>query len=189
MFAVRDRDERLVAREIGHVRGLPMRVDELRRRVVVEHIDGGPLLGAGAAENGEARAEGEPGAVRGREVLRDRLAAPARERLTHPVAELVALGVVEPPDVRPVRIEPARDPIAGALGAVGHLAMGTAAAVPRIDLETSVGVREIEEPIRVVAGPRRKSEPRRAVPSPPGCLRGDRSMHRTHHEQARERGW
>ena len=162
-----------------------MLVDESRRLALAKDVDRGALVAARSAEHGEARSRNEPRAIRRREVGGDRLAGAAGERRADPAAELVPLLVVEPPDVLTRGIEPARDAEPRAFRAIGDLTMPIRPAIPRVDLETSARVREIDEPIGFIPRPCRESKPRRAVATLPRDLGrgkglGDRHEYRVY---------
>src|SRR2546427_13202128 len=147
-----------------------MLVDELRRLPVAKHIHRRAVVAPRSPEHDEARSRSEPGAVRGRELGRDRFAGPANEWRADPAAELVPLLVVEPPDALAGWVEPARHPVSRAFDAIRDAAMPIHPAIPRVDLEASARVREVDEPVGIVTRPRRESEPRRAVTTLPGDL-------------------
>src|SRR6267378_919524 len=161
VFGVRDRNEALVAREVGDGRALRMLVDESRRLAVAEHIHRRAVVAPRSPEHGEARSRSEPRAVRGRELGRDRLGGPAYKWRADPAAELVPLLVVEPPDALAGWVEPARHPVSRAFDAIRDPTMPIHPAIPRVDLEASPRVRDIDEPGGSVTCPRRESEPGR----------------------------
>jgi hypothetical protein len=80
-----------------------------------------------------------------------RLAALGRgERLADPGAELVAVGVVEPPDPLAVR---GRRGVQGAVGPVGDAPVLVRRAVPGVHLPDTAGVGDVDVGFGGVAGP------------------------------------
>jgi len=183
VLAVRDRDERLVAREVGDVRALWVCVDSPRRSAVLQDVDRRALVAARATEDGDRSTDGEPAAVRRGEVNGERGARAARERLAPPMAELVPLRVVEPEDVLPARVEPRWNSEAGALGPVGQLAACPGTAIPGVDLELPALVGDVHDAVRVIAGPRRESETCRVEPLAPRRLGRDARPRHGHRDR------
>jgi len=110
----------------------------------------------GAADDGEAAADLEPGRV-GRGHAGGRVdVRTAGERLTHPDAELVAVGVGEPPHLFAVRGQRA---VAGPVRPVGHLAAFAGGAVPGVQLEGAGGVADVEAPVGGVRRPVGQRDP------------------------------
>ena len=109
-----------------------------------------------------------PGRPRGRR----RRPAPPGERLGPPDAELVAVGVGEPPDGLAVRAERGHQ---RAVGPVGHLAVLVGLPVPRVLLDDAADVGGVEAAVRGVLRPVRQGDPRRAEPGLPagGDLGGE----------------
>src|SRR5439155_26053347 len=98
-----------------------------------EHARGAAVVRG--ADRGDRPADRHPGRVTGGHTghrgLRSLTVWPAGERLTYPLTELVAVGVVEPPDVLAVRADRG---VPGAVGPVGDLAVQVGGAVPGVDL-------------------------------------------------------
>ena len=180
VLAVRDRDERLVAREAGDVRVLRVRVDPPWPGAVAEHEDGRPFAVARAPEDAEGSSDREASAVRRGEVGGDHRCHATRERLSTPVAQLVALRVVEPEDLLACRIGLRRDAVARPLRTIGEAATRAAPAIPRVDLELSALVGDVDDAIGRVAGPRREPEPRRAEPPTPRGFGRDARLRQRH---------
>ena len=142
-------------------------VDRRRVGVPVDHPGGPagrrePQLAAvvgRAADRDQRAADLEPGGV-GRFDLRDGDGVrAAREGLRVPDAELVAVGVGEPPDGLAVRAERAHQ---RPVGAVGHLAALVGLAVPGVLLDDAADVGGVEAAVRGVVRPLRQGHPRGA---------------------------
>src|SRR5581483_1422828 len=144
VLGVREHDQRLIPREISDARALRVPVEQpVRAPTVDDEVRARALVAARPADDREAAAEREAGAVRRRELRGDRLAPAAGEPFADPAAELVPLRVVEPPHALARRLQPRWDAIARALRSVGQLAMRVRAAVPGMHLELPAEVREV----------------------------------------------
>ena len=141
MLRVRDRDERLITREIDHVSALPVLVQAPRGFAIAHEVDRRSLVTRRPAEDSEATPERETGAVGRLELRGHGHAFPAAERLADVAPELVPFCVVEPPDVLAQEIETARDTVAGPLGAIGDLSMRSDEPAPGVNLEAPAGIR------------------------------------------------
>ena len=118
-----------------------MLINAARRIAFTKDVDGRPFVTSRTAEDREAGAEDQTGAVSRFEVGRHGLGLPAAKGLPNVATELVALRVVEPPDVLAQRVEGAPDPVARALWAISHLPVRANEPIPRVDLEASADVR------------------------------------------------
>ncbi len=158
-LAVLDHQQPLVAGQAGQVGVLLVPVEHLGAGRA-DDVDGAAVV-VGAAGRGQGAAELEAGGVGGwhaRQRLGVRAALPG---LRPPDAELVAVGVVEPPDRAAVGGQGA---VARAVGPVGHLPGGAGVAVPGVQLEGARDVRDVEAPGGRVLRPVREGHPRCAEP-------------------------
>ncbi len=147
-------DTGVVLAAVEHLRGRARPRHPHRRAVVVR-----------APDHDDVAAHLEPGGVGRRHARCGVDVRAAGERLALPGAELVAVGVVEPPHLGAVRRQRA---VAGAVVPVGDLPHLTAAAVPGEQLEGAGRVADVQAAVRGVAGPLRKADPGGAQALLPG---------------------
>ena len=137
----------------------PSSLDRERRPVVGRPADGD-----------RAPAEVEPGRVAAAAAPETAGSADAAvERLADPHPELVAVGVVEPPDRGAVG---ARRAVACAVRPVGDLPVGVGGPVPGVDLPGAGGVRRVDAVIRGVPRPVGHRDARGREPAAPAVLDG-----------------
>src|SRR5659263_116594 len=96
--------EVLIGRQPAQPALLRMVVDLARVGSFANDVDRGSSVGR-PTDDGERAPDVQAGLVCPLEVLRCGPARTAEERLDHPAAELVAVGVVEPPDLLALRID------------------------------------------------------------------------------------
>src|SRR5437763_2990778 len=165
---MRDRDERLVARECRYPGVVRMRVEPVR--LVADTREQLAAVVGRHAERDDAGADLQPGRVAVVDVRHGlfRLAAfGLPERLADPRAELVAVGVVEPPDRLAVR---RRRGVQGAVWPVGDAAVRAGRAIPGVDLPDAAGVGDVDVGVRRVACPIGHGDAGRVEAGAPACL-------------------
>ena len=145
-------------REIADARRLAVPVDLHRRLPGPYDMDRRALLVRGAPDDRRpVPADRQPARIRGGEARSGRLIGAALERLPHPDAELVPVGVREPPDPPAVRRQ---RPVRRAVRTVRGLPLPAGCPVPRVQLEGAGGVRDEQGTVRGVLGPVRQPDPR-----------------------------
>jgi hypothetical protein len=167
VLGVVDHQQAAVAGHVGQLHHLAVAVqlggaaaelaDAHREAVPARQPDRHPALGA----------EREPGAPGRLHVGQQRRDLAAVERLLQPAADLVALGVLEPDDLRAVGGHRARHHAGGVLG---DLAVPAAGAVPGVDLPGARQVRGVDEVLGSVERPPRQGERGGAVALLPAWL-------------------
>ena len=170
VLGVADREEGLVLRQRADARVLDVAVDHRRRTLARPQPDPGAGVGGGAhggdgASDLEARRVAVLDARDGE--LGDRAVGQTGEGLGDPVAELVAVGVGEPP--HPLTVGRQRGGV-GAAAPVGDLAVDVGGAVPDVHLGRPAQVRRVDTAVGGVAGPPRTRHPGGGEPRAPALL-------------------
>ncbi len=148
VLGVLEHQQPLVARHAGEV-GVVLAGVEDSGRPISHDVDARPVVGR-AADDDDVPADLEPCRVGSRDPGRGLDVGAAPERLLLPDAELVPVGVVEPPDLLAVR---GQRTVAGAVRTVGDLPVHVGVTVPGVELEGAGRVRDVEAAGGRVLGP------------------------------------
>lgn len=165
VLGVRDREQPFVAGQRGDTGVVLARVEPLGLAVGV-HEQLAAVVGRDA-DRGEAVPDFEARRVAVVHVGQRGFGGTTGEGLALPGPELVAVGVVEPPDRRAVG---RGGGVHRAVGAVGDLAVLTRRAVPRVDLPDAAGVRHVDVRVGCVERPVRHRHARRVEAGAPAGL-------------------
>ena len=172
VLGVRDGQQRLVARQRADPGVLGVGVEDARVTppvvTALAHRERRPVVGR-PADGHRAPAQVEPRRVAGLGARDGRLGRPAVEGLADPHPELVAVGVVEPPDRGAVG---ARRAAACAVRPIGDPPMGVRGPVPGVDLPGSGGVRRVDAVVRGIPRPIGHRDARGREPAAPAVLDG-----------------
>ena len=112
-------------------------------------------------------ADRQPGVVGAAQLLRGDARWSAVKALDDPATELVAVGVVEPPDGLPVGRDDAGH---GPLASIGYLPALPGGAIPGVDLPAAGLVRAVDEAVRRVVRPLGQDHARSTKSAAPLCF-------------------